>query len=188
MEKFTSYLQSFYGVPTEDLQKLLDLFVPKTLKKGEYYAIEGEYSKKLAFVQTGVMRAFYRNPKGDEFNKLFFTPPAVVAGYSSLITKDKNVINIQALSDCELFEAPFDQITALYNSVPSIERLNRIIAEDFFVKKERREMSLVMLDAQQRYELFQKEFPGLEFDIPQYQVASYLGITPTQLSRIRAKK
>ena len=71
MEKFTSYLQSFYGVPTEDLQKLLDLFVPKTLKKGEYYAIEGEYSKKLAFVQTGVMRAFYRNPKGDEFNKLF---------------------------------------------------------------------------------------------------------------------
>ena len=60
------------------------------------------------------------------------------------------------------------------------------LAEDFFLQEEKREMSLVILDAQERYALFQEEFPGLEFDIPQYQVASYLGITPVQLSRIRA--
>lgn len=68
-----------------------------------------------------------------------------------------------------------------------IERLARKLAELFFVQKEQREIDIVLLDADKRYLLFQKEFPGLENMIPQYHIASYLGITPTQLSRIRKK-
>ncbi len=188
MESFEKYLNSFCQVPKEQLDNLINLFSPKSLTKGEFYAEAGEISKKLAFLSKGVMRAFYQNDKGTEFNKLFFNAPAIVAGYSSLITQQENLINIQCLSDCEILETNFQNIINLYPENPLIERLNRTIAEDFFVKKERREMSLVMYDAQKRYELFQEEFPGFENEIPQYQIASYLGVTATQLSRIRAQK
>ncbi|MOA17990.1 hypothetical protein D3C78_1382750 [compost metagenome] len=61
------------------------------------------------------------------------------------------------------------------------------MAENYFVDKEEKEIEIVLLDADKRYELFQQKFPDLEQLIPQYHIASYLGITPTQLSRIRRK-
>ncbi len=188
MQPFVSYLQSFTSIPEQSLQALLDLFKPVHLVKNEYYATHGKRAVKLAFLDKGLMRAFYENSEGEEFNKLFFRTPAIVGAYSSLITKTPMIINLQCLTDCEILEATFEDIVALYDDHPRIERLNRKIAEDFFVEKEKREMSLVMNDASERYELFKKEFPGLENDIPQYHIASYLGITPTQLSRIRAKR
>jgi CRP-like cAMP-binding protein len=76
----------------------------------------------------------------------------------------------------------------LYDQFEGLERIARKLAENYFMVKEQREIELVLLDASQRYRLFQQEYPGLENRIPQYHIASYLGITPTQLSRIRAKK
>ena len=188
MRDFKTYLTDFTALPMASMQALLDLFSPVSLQKGEHLAVEGEFAKKLAFVESGVLRAYYRSPKGEEYNKLFFVNPAIVGAYSSLITGQQNMINIQCLTDCCLMQTNFERILTLYEEHPLIERLNRVIAEDFFVKKERREMSLVMNDASERYALFQREFPDLENQVAQYHVASYLGITPTQLSRIRAKK
>jgi len=62
------------------------------------------------------------------------------------------------------------------------------MAEQFFIQKEKREIELVTLEAKERYQIFQKEHPGLDQQIPQYHIASYLGVSPTQLSRIRAQK
>ena len=188
MVSFKSYLLQFTRVPEQSLQALLALFKPVTLKKGEHYAQSGQAAKKLSFVEKGLLRAYYQNPEGEQFNKIFFSNPAIVGAYTSLITKEKNQINIECLTDCEMVEAEFQKILDLYEEHPMIERLNRTIAEDFFVKKEKREISLVMNDASERYTLFQQEHPGLENQITQYHIASYLGITPTQLSRIRAKK
>ena len=134
------------------------------------------------------MRAFYRNNEGNEYNKTFFTDLNFVAPYSSLVTGHKNLINIQCLTNCTFQVADFGEITKLYDRYPKVERLARIISEQFFVIKEKREIELVTLEASERYEIFQKEHPNLENLIPQYHIASYLGITPTQLSRIRAKK
>ncbi len=188
MESFKSYLLQFTEVPALSLRELLDLFKSVELKKGEHFAQSGQVAKKLGFVKNGVLRAYYQNNEGEEFNKIFFTNPSIVGAYTSLITGAKNQINIECLTDCELLEANFQNILDLYEEHPKIERLNRTIAEDFFVKKEKREISLVMHDASERYALFQRERPGLENQIAQYHVASYLGITPTQLSRIRGKK
>ena len=84
--------------------------------------------------------------------------------------------------------ADFTRITQLYDSHPKIERLARILAEQFFVQKEKREIELVTLEAKDRYRIFQEEHPQLEQLIPQYHIASYLGVSPTQLSRIRAQR
>jgi CRP-like cAMP-binding protein len=163
------------------------LFKETILKKGNYFIKEGEIEKQLAFLQTGFVRAFYRNHEGLEYNKHFFVAPCFIGGYSSFITGRPNQINQQALSDCSLLVADFSAFTKLYDRCPDIERAARKLAELFFVNKEQREIEIVLLDADKRYKIFQDQYPQLEQVIPQYHIASYLGITPTQLSRIRRK-
>jgi len=134
------------------------------------------------------VRAFYRNDDGSEYNKTFFTSSNFIAAYSSLITNQKGLINFQCLTDCTIYIADYSKIVALYDSHPMIERLSRMLAEQIFVSKEKREIELVTMNATQRYKIFQEEHPGLENQIPQYHIASYLGVSPTQLSRIRGKR
>lgn len=173
---------------TTSLDALLSLFTEIALKKGSVFAESGEYSKHIAFVQEGVLRAYYLKSNGEHYNKTFFTKGYFVGAYSSLVTGTRNLINIDCLTDCELSVAPFESIRNLYNQYPLVERLARILAEQFFVAKEKREIELVTLEAKDRYAIFQQQHPGLEQLIPQYHIASYLGVSPTQLSRIRAQR
>lgn len=188
MNDLKIYLKTLISFTESEMEIFISLFSEIQFKKKDYFAKEGEYSNKLAFINTGVMRAFFRNNSGNEYNKTFFTPSSFVAAYSSITTKQKNLINIQCLTDCSLLVADFSKITSLYKDYPNIESLARILAEYKFAIKEKREIELVTLEAMERYTIFKKEHPNLENLINQYHIASYLGITPTQLSRIRAKK
>ncbi|KXX71155.1 Crp/Fnr family transcriptional regulator [Flammeovirga sp. SJP92] len=177
-------------VPFDDktLGKLTHLFEEVHLKKGTKFAEKGEYSRNIAFVRSGVLRAYYSSEKAEEYNKTFFTENNFVGAYSSLITQSPNLIDIDCLTDCRLLVATYRDVIALYDQYPQVERLARILAEQFFVRKEKREIELVTLEAKDRYVIFQKEHPELEQLIPQYHIASYLGVSPTQLSRIRAQR
>jgi CRP-like cAMP-binding protein len=181
-------LKQIVSFDDSTLSEFLNLFELKYFDKGSYFAKTGEYSKKMGFVVEGVLRAYHRTEEGGNYNKTFFTEGAFVGAYSSLVSGRKNLINIQCLTDVSLMEASYADIVLLYDDYPIVERLSRIIAEQYFVSKEMREIQLVTLDASERYELFRKNNPGIEQRIPQYHIASYLGITPTQLSRIRAQK
>lgn len=188
MDELKDYLIKLVDFTESEIEAFAALFSEIQLKKHEYLAVEGEHSTKFVFITEGVMRAFYRNSEGSEYNKTFFTAGNFAGAYSSLVTKQKNSINIQCLTNCAVLIADYYQVTKLYDSFPKIERFSRILAEHFFVNKEKREVALAMLDASERYTIFQQTYPHLEHIIPQYHIASYLGVTPTQLSRIRAKK
>ncbi|AFK03307.1 putative transcriptional regulator, Crp/Fnr family [Emticicia oligotrophica DSM 17448] len=187
MKELEKYFNQLSPLKAETWANLKPLFSKKKLLKGEYFIEQGQLATKIGFLESGVIRAFYRNDEGVEYNKHFFIPNALVGGYASMITGRPNVIIQQALIDCDLLVADFSQLSALYNSHPDLERVARRLAEFFFVDKENREIEIILLEADKRYELFQKRYPSLEQLIPQYHIASYLGITPTQLSRIRKK-
>ncbi len=163
------------------------LFFEKTLLKGEYFITEGETAKQIGFLTNGVIRAFYRNSEGVEYNKHFFVANNFFGGYSSLITLKPNLINQQALINCRFLVANYTEIEKLFNIFPDFEKFGRKLAELYFVNKEHREIEIVLLDADKRYLIFQKNYPQLAQLIPQYHIASYLGISATQLSRIRRK-
>lgn len=184
----SQFLCSVINFSDTELEAFISLFDEERMTKKHFFAKKGEYSRKIAFIETGILRAFYTNEKGEEYNKTFFTANQFVGAYSSLLTQKQNLIDIQCLTDCVMWVADFKSITRLYDDFPKIERLARILAEQFFVNKEKREIELVTLEAKERYQIFLEEHKGLENQIPQYYIASYLGITPTQLSRIRAKK
>lgn len=187
MTSLKTFFNKLTPVSPESWEKFSALFTPKILKKGDYFITDGQTAKEIGFLETGIIRAFYRNYEAVEYNKHFFTNPCFIGGYASLITATPNQIIQQALTDCAILVAKFADIQKLYEARPDIERAARILAELFFVQKEQREIEIVLLNADQRYQIFQKEFPQLEQQIPQYHIASYLGITPTQLSRIRRK-
>lgn len=188
MTDLKAFFDNLTPVSPESWEKFEALFTPKVLKKGDYFIGEGQQAKEIGFLERGIVRAFYRSNEAGEYNKHFFVNPCFIGGYASLITGAPNQIIQQALTDCSIRVSRFAEIQNLYQTCPDLERGARILAERFFVHKEQREIEIVLLNADQRYQIFQKDFPQLEQQIPQYHIASYLGITPTQLSRIRRKR
>jgi CRP-like cAMP-binding protein len=187
MKELYNYLNAISPLQDKTWKRIEELFSEQVLAKGDYFINEGEIAKQIGFLKKGTIRAFYRNNEGIEYNKHFFVSNTIVGGYSSLVTATPNKIVQQALTDCELLVANYADIIKLYDLFPDFERVGRRLAEFYFVEKEKREIEIVLLNADERYLIFRKEYPQLEQLIPQYHIASYLGITPTQLSRIRRK-
>jgi len=183
--------QPFYNMVSPLSEKtwadILPLFHQRNLLAGEFFVKEQEIATEIAFLETGVVRAYFTNESGNEYNKQFFVAPSSIGAYTSLLTKKPNRIAQQALTDCVIWSCKFSDLTAFYEKHHDLERLARKIAEHYFLEKEKKELEIVLLEATQRYQLFQQEFPTLEQRISQYHIASYLGITATQLSRIRRK-
>ena len=174
-------------LPDRCWQEITSFTQLKSYAKNEYFAKEGDRPNSLAFVCSGVFRAFYRNTDGVEYNKTFFTDNTFMIALTAIVTKNTNLINIQALLDSVVLELDYQKFTRLFDVYQILERLVRKIIESEWAKKETREIRLVIDDATARYMYFREEHPGLETKIPQYHIASYLGITPIQLSRIRSK-
>lgn len=188
MEELYEYLNQITPISDKTWDLLKAIFVQKKLAKLDYFSKVDKVATKIAFLQEGIVRSFYTNYEGHELNKNFFVAPAFIGAYSSLITQTSNKLAQQALTDCIIWETDYTSIKQLYDICPDLERLGRLVAEYYFVEKEIREVNLLNLEAKDYYKIFQKQYPTLEQQIPQYHIASFLGITATQLSRIRAEK
>jgi len=187
MKEFQTYLNNISPIKKETFEELQKHFKIVQLRKNEFFVREGEFAQKIGFLKKGIVRAFFQSQEGKEYSKQFFVAPSIVGAYSSLLTKQPNKIAQQALTDCEILVADFTNIEALYSKYHDLERLGRKIAEYYFLEKEQKEIEMALLDADKRYLILRERFPTIELLIPQYYIASYLGISATQLSRIRKK-
>ncbi len=187
MEAFKEYIHAISPLEESTFRELRQCFKATELKKNDFFVAEGEYAHQIGFLEAGIVRAFFLNQDGKEYNKQFFVGPSIIGAYTSLLTKQPNRIAQQALTDCKVLVADFEKIEALYDKHHDLERLGRRIAEFYFLEKEQKELEMALLDAEKRYLLMRERFPTIESVIPQYYIASYLGVSPTQLSRIRRK-
>lgn len=187
MEALINYLNSISPLTPKTNDALRSLFTPSLLQAGDYFAAPGAPAYYIGFLQKGVVRAYFVDDAGKEYNKQFFVGPTLIGAYSALLTQQPTRVAQQALTDCEAWQVSYSQIEALYTQFHDLERLGRKIAERYFLEKEKKELEMALLDAEKRYLIFQQEFSGLQQRIPQYHIASYLGISATQLSRIRKK-
>ena len=190
MDEYTilkNVINQIWSQPDNVLNYISELFSPAEIKKGDYFVEDGSKSSDVAFITKGVMRAFYRTGDGVEYNKTFFIENSFAVPLAAVLQKTESHLNFQALEDCKILVADYYKIEDLFEKHRSVETLIRIILQhDWVIKKEQRELRLVLNNAEERYIFFQQEYPGLENRIPQYHIASHLGITPIQLSRIRA--
>jgi CRP-like cAMP-binding protein len=174
-------------LPDSKIDEFLSISKPKTIKASEYFLIAGEVPMKIAFVVSGLFRYVYVNDKGDEFTKGLIRENLFLSSYSAMILETPSYFSVEALEDSEILEVSWR------NLAPLIERdlfwtkfLLKFIEKGFMVK-EKRERDLLLLDAETRYKNFLIEFPGMDQRIKQGIIASYLGIKPETLSRIRKK-
>jgi CRP-like cAMP-binding protein len=185
MNELKDYFNAVSQLNESTWDKIFPLFKEDKLLKNEYFAKENKTARQIAFLKTGVVRAFFINQEGKDYNKQFFVGQSLIGAYTSLLTGNVNLIAQQALTDCIIYTCDYTSLTKLYDECPDLERFARKVAEYYFLEKEKKEIEIVLLDASQRYLLFKKEFPTLEQLISQFHIASYLGISATQLSRIR---
>lgn len=184
-EQFKDVIDQISPLSKEPCEALMDCFSPTTLEKNAFFVQEGEYATQIGFLHEGIVRAYFVNSEGKEYNKQFFVGPSIIGAYTSLLTKQPNKIAQQALTHCQILVANYAAIEPLYERFHEIERFGRKIAEYYFLEKEKKEIEMALLDATQRYLILRETFPQIETIIPQHHIASYLSISPTQLSRIR---
>jgi len=187
MEGFRAYIEKFGHIKDDIFVALKANYKQTQLSKKELFSKEGEYARKVGFLEKGIVRAFIRDQEGKEYTKQFFFAPSIIGAYTSLLTNQPNKIIQQALTECTVWVADYSKIEALYARHHELERIGRKIAEYYYLEKEKNLVEMALYDADKRYALLKERFPTIESKIQQYHIASYLGISPTQLSRIRRK-
>jgi CRP-like cAMP-binding protein len=180
-----SFLNSYINVPEEAFKKLIDISKFKRLEPNTQIAKVGEKSSKLYMLVSGLMRVYLSTECGKEFNKNFFMPISFVGSFTALIKNEPSKLTYETLSECKVYEIDFNKLINLNRHDIVISNLYNKIVEHVFMKYEERQIELISLDAKQRYLQLRKRIPDIDSLIPQYHIASYLSITPVQLSRIR---
>lgn len=181
------FLNSFLDVSEETFARLSNISVYKKLKAGEQIGKPFEVPSKIYMLISGVMRAYLSSESGKEFNKNFFMPFSFVGPFTGLIKKQPSKLVYEALTDCKVYEVDFNVFMNLCKNDIQISNLYNRVLEHVFIKYEERQLELISMDATERYLKLCKKIPEIENLVPQYQIASYLSITPVQLSRIRKK-
>lgn len=155
------------------------------LDKGKHFSREGERSKRLGFILKGVCRIYYVDDDGNEWNKNFLQKDSFIASSTSL--QKSSIINIQALDDMEIVFLSFPELLALSKIYNELLLFIQNLSFVYIEQKQEREINLLSKNAVNNYLTFKRDFPELENKIQHFHIASYLGITPTQLSRVRKK-
>jgi len=179
------FLNTISPVSETLFNKLQDISSFKSLKKDEVVTDFREIPTKAYLLVDGVMRAFMQDDDGKEYNKNIFTPVSFVASFTSLLNNKPSKLCYQALTNCKTFELDYNLFLNICNEDIQASLLYSRILERVFISYEKRNLELLSLNASQRYEQLRSRIPNIDALIPQYQIASYLNITPVQLSRIR---
>lgn len=186
MEELLLFIQSIIDVDSEEAHSIQKLFKPKSLKKGDFFLAEGQVSKHVGFLVKGVMR-YYINHDGEDKTYEFAQENEFIGNYESFLPKAPSVKNIQALEDSEILQISYEDLQLFYRSVRQGERFGRIVIEAVFIKTLKGLSSLYTGTPELRYEEFIKKHPDLQQRISQYHIASYVGVKPQSLSRIRKR-
>jgi CRP-like cAMP-binding protein len=181
-------LSLFTPLSTDAKEEVEQLFSFKLINKDDYFLQVGEKAKYIGFILSGAVREYYLDKQENEFNKAFCFKNDFTGSYYDLIKKEKSSVCIQALSNCELLIADFEKFQQLFRKNIVWLYISHSIITSLLLKKCEREKELLTLTATERYRLLMLQQPHLEDLIPHYQIASYLGITPISLSRIRNNK
>lgn len=168
-----------------ELEHILSFFKYTILKKNEYFIRIGDYCNYVAFIKSGILRIFYINDKGEETTCYFALQNDFVTSFTSFSTGSISIENIQAIVPTELLVISKLDLEKLYKELPITQELSRKAIEKIALNMERRIFLFQNNNAEERYKYLLKNNPILIQTIPLQYIASYLGITPQHLSRLR---
>ena len=185
MTSLTENINQIVSLTEDEISAIEKAYNTIQISKGELFIEQGKICDQVAFVVSGKLRNFYFDEAGNEVTCYFVTPNNFVSAFSSFLTNAPTHENISTLEDTVLRTISKKDLEALCELVPKMQIFRRIIAENLFITMEKRIMMLQSHSAHERYEKMIKENPEILLSVPLQYTASFLGITPQHLSRLR---
>ncbi|CAN5247955.1 Crp/Fnr family transcriptional regulator [soil metagenome] len=187
-EPLIKSISKFVKLNSEEESLIQKFWTEKTLKKGDFLLRNGEICRTDNFVVKGALKAFYINSESGKEEILYLAVENWWATDIESFQKQKpSIYNIQAIDKTELLQIRHDSFQEMLKQIPKLERFFRIILENYIGSLQRRIIANNVFDAEHRYSDFIEKYPEISDKVPQYLIASYLGITAEFLSRIRKK-
>ena len=186
-DQLKAYYKSLVpGLQQDDWNALERKLTVQHLKKGEFLIHNSEICRQVSFINKGLLRVFYL-ADGKEICTGFVCENEYISSYASFLTSQPSSENMDALEDAELINLSYTDMQKLYKSNPVFETFGRKMAETLFIKISLQTTRLLTMSPEERYLSVVQYQPFIIQRVPQYMIASFIGITPEHLSRIRRK-
>lgn len=183
-EKIINSIKQMTGFTDSDLGIVLKHFETKSIKKKTNILGAGTTAKEVYFILNGCIRLFYEKD-GEDISAYFFTEKMFAGAYDSFISQKPSRHSIETLEDCQVLAISYKALQELFFEFPKMNEFVRKVLEERFVSLHELFTSQILDSPEERYLNLLKERPDIIQRIPQHQIATFLGITPVSLSRIR---
>ncbi|RKF03191.1 CRP-like cAMP-binding protein [Tenacibaculum lutimaris] len=185
MDFFKEFALSFHPLSEDGLERIFSLLTIKKFPKNFELVSLHQTPVNAYILKTGVIRAYSIDEKNKEHTRTIYTPISTSGNLGALIKNEPSTLIYECLTDCEVLECNYKDFYNLSLNHHEISIFHYKILQSVYIREVDRILELQMLDASQRYKKLQENYPGIDNLINQYHIASYLNITPVQLSRIR---
>jgi CRP-like cAMP-binding protein len=184
---FLDYIRKHIDLTEEEETVLLSKVIRRNYLKDQYVVQQGDICKTVCFIISGCLKTFHMNEEGQEHIIMFSIQDWWISDLGSFISQTPADYNIQCLESTQLIQFTSDTLEELYIEIPKLERLFRKITERAYVAAQKRIIRNFSQSAKERYLIFKNTYPQIEQRVPQYMIASYLGITKEFLSKIKSQ-
>jgi CRP-like cAMP-binding protein len=186
-DRLLQHIRELVPINDDEADLITRAFVPTALRKKEFLLPLGAHSNHMRFVDRGCVKVCSVDDRGVEHVLQFGIPGWWVNDLYAFLTGKPSVYSIQAITDSVLLQVHRDTLEELYDQVPMIDRFFRIKTQNGYVALQERTIQQLSTPAEDRYLELVDRYRSMEQQIPQYMIASYLGVTPEHLSAIRKK-
>jgi len=188
MKELLDYFKNSISISPEIENKLNEIIKERNLVKGEQILTDNSLKKEHVFVVSGCLRSFYKTEDGKEHTIQFAIKNWWISDYITLYTDNKSIVSIESLTHSKVLIIDNSKVEKFYKEFPQFEIIQRKNFEKRVATLQKRILNLLTLSAAEKYNQFIKDYNDFEKIIPNYQIASFLGITPQSLSRIRKER
>jgi len=183
-----TYIQQRVALSETDKDFIKDRFSLRNIKRKSYFLREGDLGFEQAFIISGTVRVFYIDGKTQEHVLYFGFKDWWIGDLASFELRTPSQLNVQALEDTLVLAFTHDGIDEIFQKIPQMERLFRMMAQRTLAVLQKRLFLTVSASAEERYLALLERHPSIEQLVPQHQIASYLGILPESLSRLKKQR
>ncbi|MEM7380994.1 MAG: Crp/Fnr family transcriptional regulator [Bacteroidota bacterium] len=180
-------MRQFITLSDEECSIIADHVKLRNYLKHQYIVQQGDVCKYESFILSGCAKTFFINSEGNEHVVSLAIENWWAADLGSFISREPSDYNVQCLENSRVVQFSYEAMEQLYEKIPQMERFIRLIMQNAYVAAQKRVLRNHSMPAKERYLIFRKQYPNIEQRVPQYLIASYLGITKQFLSKIRAE-
>ncbi|WP_339634688.1 Crp/Fnr family transcriptional regulator [Bizionia echini] len=185
VDSLLAYINNYVELTREEELLLEKHVIKRSYLKGQYILQQGDVCKHSSFITKGCTKMFFVDTEGQEHVIMLAVEGWWNSDIASFINQEPADYNIQCLEDTELVQFHYDSIESAYSKIPKLEKFFRKILERGLAASQKRLIRNFTMTAKDRYLYFKSTYPEIDNRIPQYMVASYLGITKEFLSKIK---